>query len=535
MKKYIADIRIAAIVLAASAAAFAACTSEEYIVEEQPAEPQRYTLTVAASKGEDAATRALSLDDKTLNAAWATSEHVYVQKGGTWASGSLQPQAGGATATLSGTLSDIEINADDNLTLQFPKSGEVSYDGQSGTLADIAANFDYATATVEVESVSASGSINPKAATTTFANQQAIIKFTLKKSDGSPLPGNPTAFTVSDGTSTVSLTDIPAATYTTNGDGVLFVAFPATGSAATITLTATVGSATYTYEKSGVTFTNGTYRTITVKMALPTDGDGYYLLGSVQDWKDFAEIVNSGTNASANARMTADIDLGDDQTHIGTIGDSSVGRVCYSGIFDGQGHTLTVAYVGTTNYSAPFTQTKNATIKNIHVTGTIQSAYGQANGILSVARGDDYISNAWVSVNITSTGSGWQECASICGVTDYVAHVYITDCLFTGEINFNGSYNGCFLGYNSGSATITNCLSTGTFKNGSSNDFRGTHTNCYVKQFPSTIPTAMQLTDEQLTDGTITANLNNGRTGADAPWVQDAGADEPRLALFVNP
>ena len=50
--------------------------------------------------------------------------------------------------------------------------------------------------------------------------------------------------------------------------------------------------------------------------AIEQDTDGYYLIGSVQDWKDFAAIVNSGTNTAANAKMTADIDLGDDQTMI---------------------------------------------------------------------------------------------------------------------------------------------------------------------------------------------------------------------------
>ena len=43
--------------------------------------------------------------------------------------------------------------------------------------------------------------------------------------------------------------------------------------------------------------------------ALATDADGYYLIGSVQDWKDFAALVE--TTPTANAKMTADINLGD--------------------------------------------------------------------------------------------------------------------------------------------------------------------------------------------------------------------------------
>ena len=94
-----------------------------------------------------------------------------------------------------------------------------------------------------------------------------MIKFTLKNADGSTLPSNPTAFTMSDGTSTVTLTSIPAATYTANGgDGVLYVAFPGLNSSATISLEATVGSDTYAFEKTGITFTNSKYYGVTVKM-----------------------------------------------------------------------------------------------------------------------------------------------------------------------------------------------------------------------------------------------------------------------------
>lgn len=45
--------------------------------------------------------------------------------------------------------------------------------------------------------------------------------------------------------------------------------------------------------------------------------------------KDFAALVETVPNA--NARMTADIDLGNDQTMVGTA------SVPYQGSFDGQG------------------------------------------------------------------------------------------------------------------------------------------------------------------------------------------------------
>ena len=258
MKK---NILTMAALLMALAAVFTACSSDDNVTGEQPAnptEPKTYTMTVQASKDGDATTRALSLSGSTLNATWATTENVYVKKEDTWATGSLQPEAAGATATLKGTLSGIEINASDVLTLQFPKSGTISYAGQVGTLEDIAANFDYATATVTVASVSASGNIVPTAATTTFENQQAIVKFTLiDKADGTT-PLSASQLVINDGTTDYTIT-------TASTTSVIYAAIPGfTGQ--TVTLTATVGSDTYTYEKSGVSFTNGKYYEISVKM-----------------------------------------------------------------------------------------------------------------------------------------------------------------------------------------------------------------------------------------------------------------------------
>ena len=88
MKKNI--LSLAALLIAS--ATFVACSSDDNIIDEQPAKAQTYTMTINASKGGDATTRALSIDNSgtknVLNASWATSENIYVQKGSEWASGS---------------------------------------------------------------------------------------------------------------------------------------------------------------------------------------------------------------------------------------------------------------------------------------------------------------------------------------------------------------------------------------------------------------------------------------------------------------
>lgn len=112
--------------------------------------------------------------------------------------GPAAQQDNDATATLKSELSGIEINASDVLTLQFPRSGARDYTGQVGTLANIASKYDYATASVTVASISASGNINPVAATTTFTNGQyyeITVKTTMQAAgtDLSKLTGNYTA------------------------------------------------------------------------------------------------------------------------------------------------------------------------------------------------------------------------------------------------------------------------------------------------------------------------------------------------------
>ncbi len=266
--------------------------------------------------------------------------------------------------------------------------------------------------------------------------------------------------------------------------------------------------------------------------AIEQDSEGYYLIGSAADWDEFAAIVYN-SNQYANAMMTADIDLGDDQTMIGSNSESG-NSPAFRGVFDGQGHTLTIAYtnIGSSSVGAPFAKINGATIQNLHVTGSLSSAGFHPTSIVSDSWGTSRLENVWVDVNIVGTRTGWVEASGLVGCMKS-GNLTLIDCMFSGTVNGAGSYNGCFIGYiDSGSATLTNCLSTGTFSyNGSGNGFRGTYTNCYVKQFPGTIPDEMQCTDEQLADGTIATALQAGRD--EEVWVQDEATGAPMLKVFL--
>lgn len=158
----------------------------EVIPEEKVTPEGKLTLTLQASKSAD--TKALSLDDNTLNAYWVTGEKVDVFLEGTWI-GSLEAKTDGSpkpsTATLSGTLNNTSgLTAGKTLSLLFPgRTGhDWDYTGQDGSApsADgtLATKYDYALAIVNIQSVS--GNTISTTTSAQFVNQQSIYRFGFK-------------------------------------------------------------------------------------------------------------------------------------------------------------------------------------------------------------------------------------------------------------------------------------------------------------------------------------------------------------------
>ena len=269
-------------------------------------------------------------------------------------------------------------------------------------------------------------------------------------------------------TATVSLADwalmeaagcvfLPAAGYKSYANG-----FGGFGEAVEINTTTSSGSNYYTpaFKKDladcDATSNKNSWmsvRLVQLKTGLQQDADGYYLIGTVQDWKDFAALVE--IMPKANARMTDDIDLGDDQTMIGT--DASK----YKGTFDGQNHTLTIHYVTTESYTAPFRYIEKATINYLHVAGTINTSRDCAGGIVAYAESDGYINYCSSSIALTSSISGRGFYGGLVGYNSY--GININNSYFDGSFNApNATWCGGILG-DTGNGTysvvkINNCL-----------------------------------------------------------------------------
>ena len=314
MKKNILFYILAVVLFAASA--FTACSNNDEQASGLPV--NTYTITVNATKGDDASSapsnRALAFDGSTLNVTWTQGDKVEVYKSDTEL-GKLTAQSSGASTTLTGTLTTSGIAVNDVLTLKYLSP---DYASQTGTLDYIAAHCDYATATVTVSSISGNNITTTPAS---FANQQAIVKFTLMDTGGSSISATPLVVTA-NGTS-YTVTPDPA----TNE---LYVAVPGFASK-DVLLTATVGSNTYTYTKTGVTFENGKYYTINVKMALVKT-----LANATAE--DVGKIV--GTDGNIYAKGT-------DATTAGTIPAAMIAYISSTG------HGLAIAL--TDDASASFT------------------------------------------------------------------------------------------------------------------------------------------------------------------------------------
>ena len=271
-------------------AALAACTDVNQVEPiEEPDAPKTYTLTINATKGEDIATKALSIgrnaaDTKNvLNATWGENDEVsvYNKTKGVALTGKLKAnEPGSAGATLTGELTGT-IQKDDVIYLLFPNT-TASFEGQDGTLSTIATNYDYCYGKAKVTAVNGNNisavDYTTESAPVNFTNCQAIVKFTLlNKANDEPI--NATSLTISAKTATVNTliksldltTDSPVPVFgdlTINPSPAANEIYAALSgiNGSDITLTASDGTDTYTFEKSNVTFTNGKYYEITVKM-----------------------------------------------------------------------------------------------------------------------------------------------------------------------------------------------------------------------------------------------------------------------------
>ena len=193
----------------------------------------------------------------------------------------------------------------------------------------------------------------------------------------------------------------------------------------------------------------------------------------------------------------------------------------FKGIFDGNGHTLTVN-LSASSYTAPFSLLNDGTIMNLHVEGSVTVTDDYGGGLVCrTSGGDNLIDNCVVNTNVNGV-------SYIGGV---IAHAYnakkltISNCVYGGTLTQSGGYIGGIFGwYNNNNNTnlnliMHNCLFKGTY------DGNGQFHPIGVKKLAATFsnldcrdcfytanPTTLDA-DRFFTDGTKVSELTIGTTG----------------------
>ena len=224
------------------------------------------------------------------------------------------------------------------------------------------------------------------------------------------------------------------------------------------------GSATWSRNEANITLTlRNSYATLEFTDQIETivkDGKTFMVLHNEDDWLKFRDAVknNSGTNAILAADFTV---------HHAAAYDNQ-----FTGIFDGNGHTLTADIKGGgTQMIALFEGGRDYTIKNLHLKGKLTGGNHLAGLVgFSVRSGDPAckIDNCRVSAELVCSGGiaggfvGWGNGADI------------VNCLFDGSIEctqekLNGIqyWAGAFYAMVEGTSVngaVQYCLDNGVFK-----------------------------------------------------------------------
>lgn len=299
--------------------------------------------------------------------------------------------------------------------------------------------------------------------------------------------------------------------------------------------------------------------------------DGVYRIGTAEELAEYAKSIDLGDTGS-HALLTADIDFRDYPT---TILGSSSDHV-FQGIFDGDGHVITLGINTTTtgNYSGAFIRfARNATIRNLRLEGSVSTCGKHCASLISFATGNCTITNVVSSVSLSS--NSYDDCmggfVGIAGenFTDKNTNITFNNCAFTGSITYTGEdvksvssigrfahHGGGFVGWKGISNSrvyLNNCYSAPRKIQQSANFYPFVRywpykdigvvsvRNCYYasnisdygKSQPMNVAQGHSLSQDEFENGQLCALLN---VGCIAPaWQQRYGKDRYPLPTNIDP
>ena len=185
------------------------------------------------------------------------------------------------------------------------------------------------------------------------------------------------------------------------------------------------------------------------------------VISTKAQWDTFA--ANVGNYDGKYVQLSANI--GTANAPITTMTTSATS---FKGIFDGNGHTLTVDLSGGGDV-APFQYLNGGTIINLTVAGTVTSTNYFCSGLVARTSGGVCLIDNCV-VNTNNTGVGFV--GGVLAHADNATALTISNCIYGGTIaiqpNGNNNYSGGILGWynwdnHTLDLTMTNCLCKGTY------------------------------------------------------------------------
>ena len=183
-----------------------------------------------------------------------------------------------------------------------------------------------------------------------------------------------------------------------------------------------------------------------------TEGDPYQIT-SVADWNIFANEANAATYWASGVYIKLSDTWDNSSDEVSTMVGTSSNK--YSGIFDGNGKTLTFTklYSGVEdNPIAPFLYVNGATIRNLTVDGEISTMVDGAAGLIGYNTGTTTVQHVKVSADIYAENR--QNCG---GFAIDGTGVSFTSCVYNGTIQTSG-HSGGFCGLGASSTNFTNCI-----------------------------------------------------------------------------
>ncbi len=236
------------------------------------------------------------------------------------------------------------------------------------------------------------------------------------------------------------------------------------------------------------------------------DAQGRFIIRSAADWDAFCDLVHSGSS-SLSAVLANDVELNEKNKKVGGYDQQ---EYWYSGIFDGNGHTLTYNYKHQEGEKVAglFERLDGATIRNLHVTGTIETGESPYfnNAVLVNKCSRTTIENCRVSATIKVLGQ--EHCvAGFVGTVLSEGGCKLLNCVFDGSfigLETNNKLAGfvCAEQYSQEPLVLQDCVFHPTeLKNCSGQNFvwSGTYTTtllgCYATTDLNAIGTAPQQSD----------------------------------------